>query len=202
MNALFFGTGKHSLYGVYHPPRARVARRTGVLLCSPFGQEYMRSHRAFRQLASLLTRAGFHLFRFDYYATGDSAGHSEEVTLAQWVEDIGTAIEELRETAEVKQVALVGLRLGATLAAQVAAVRDDVLNVVLWDPIVSGAEYVRDLLASSDEALAGQLIGEADTVGVNGFPLSPSFRSDLAAIDLTGRAVKLPGQSLIELAPI
>jgi len=84
----------------------------------------------------------------------------------------------------------------------VAAVRDDVSKVVLWDPIVSGADYVRNLLASSDEALAGQLIGEVDTVGVNGFPLSPSFRSELAAIDSTGRAVKLPGQSLIELAPI
>lgn len=197
MNAHFFGTSERSLYGVYHPPRARVARQTGVLLCYPFGQEYMRSHRAFRQLASLLTRAGFHLFRFDYFATGDSAGHSEEVTLAQWFEDIGTAIEELRETADVKQVALVGLRLGATLAAQVAAVRTDVSSVVLWDPIVSGADYLQDLLASSDEALAGQPIGEADMVGVNGFPLSPSFRKELAAIDLTERAVKLPGRSLM-----
>ncbi len=197
MNALFFGTGERSLYGVYHPPRARVARRTGVVLCYPFGQEYMRSHRAFRQLASLLTRAGFHLFRFDYYATGDSSGHSEEVTLAQWFEDIGTAIEELRETADVEQVALVGLRLGATLAAQVAAVRDDVSHVVLWDPIVSGASYLRDLLASSDETMAGQAIDEADTVGVNGFPLSPSFRRELSAIDLTERGMRLPGRSLM-----
>ncbi|MCU0622820.1 MAG: alpha/beta hydrolase [Gemmatimonadaceae bacterium] len=183
MNPQFFGTAERSLYGVYHPPRARVAKRTGVVCCYPFGQEYMRSHRAFRQLASLLTRAGFHLFRFDYTATGDSAGDAREVSLAHWREDIGHAIEELKAMAEVERVALVGLRLGGTIAAEVAATRDDIAQVVLWDPVVRGAEYVAELLAASDDVQAGRPSGPEHTVGVMGFPMTPAFRAELLQID-------------------
>ena len=80
MNPFFFGSSERPLYGVHHPPRERGPRESGVVLCYPMGQEYMRSHRAFRQLANLLTRKGHHVFRFDYFATGDSSGASGEGT--------------------------------------------------------------------------------------------------------------------------
>lgn len=184
MNPQFFGTAERSLYGVYHAPRARVAKKTGVVCCYPFGQEYMRSHRAFRQLASLLTRAGFHVFRFDYSATGDSAGASDEVSLAHWREDIGAAIEELKAMAEVEQVALVGLRLGGSTALDVASTREDVTHVVLWDPIVEGGRYISELLSSADEVPAGHVPAAQETVGVMGFPLTPAFRQELQRIDV------------------
>lgn len=197
MNPLLFGTADAPMYGVYHPTKARVAKRTGVLLCAPFGQEYMRSHRAFRQLATLLTRAGFHLFRFDYHATGDSAGDSSEVSLERMREDVATAIEELKANADVERVALVGLRLGAVLAAEAAAGRDDVETVVLWDPVVHGAEYVAELLAASDDVQAGRPSGPDVTVGVMGFPLTPSFRRSLSAIDLATSPHQLPKRSVL-----
>ena len=37
------------------PPK-RNNLKQAVLLCYPFGQEYMRSHRAFRQLALILSK--------------------------------------------------------------------------------------------------------------------------------------------------
>ena len=48
-----------------------------------------------------------HRLRFDYTATGDSAGDDAEGDLASWQQNILSAAEEL-----------IGLRLGATLAAQ------------------------------------------------------------------------------------
>src|SRR5215217_413896 len=80
MNPLYFGSSQKPLYGVYHPPKSqpgRPVRTTGVVLCYPLGQEYMRAHRAFRQLATLLTKSGFPVLRFDYYGTGDSGGDGD-----------------------------------------------------------------------------------------------------------------------------
>ena len=186
MNPIFFGRSPKSLFGVYHPPKAATARETGVVLCYPFGQEYMRSHRAFRQMALLLSKAGFHVLRFDYYGTGDSAGETDEVSLTQWVEDAGAAADELKETAEVKRIAFVGLRLGATVAAMAAAGRDDVDQVVLWDPAVRGSDYVLEIAEERTDSMGNTRHSRAEdgSVGVLGFPVTRTLREELEAVDI------------------
>src|SRR5262249_51455446 len=48
------------------------------------------------------------------------------------------------------RVSLIGLRLGATLAARGAAKRaEDVSALVLWDPVVFGTEYLEQLFRTS-----------------------------------------------------
>lgn len=149
----------------------------------------MRAHRAFRQLAMLLARSGFHVFRFDYFGTGDSAGDSDEGTVDQWTMDIATAIEELKDTADIARVSLVGLRLGASLAALAAKDRDDLESLVLWDPVVDGGRYA-DALAEeglSHESYRSETLRPRDdgAVGVLGFPLTTAVRRGLASMDLT-----------------
>jgi pimeloyl-ACP methyl ester carboxylesterase len=189
MNPLFFGSTERPLFGVYHPPRAREPRTHGVVLCYPVGQEYMRAHRAFRQLAILLSKSGFPVLRFDYFGTGDSFGDATQATFDQWVADIGTAIDELKDSAAVESVSLIGLRLGACFAAQVQAQRADVSRVVLWDPVVEGAPYWADLLKTvddNDEAVHA-LTGAAavDIVGLNGFAWTKQLRESVAAVSPT-----------------
>lgn len=187
MNPFFFGSSKRPLFGMHHPPRAGTSRDSAVVLCPPIGQEYMRTHRAFRQLALQLTREGFHVLRFDYFGTGDSGGFSDEATLAEWRDNVAEAVEELRDTSGVSRVDLVGLRLGAALAAQVAAERSDIRVAVLWDPVVSGADYLAELLAMAESPSRGNG-SKPEIIGVNGFPLSSELRSDLGGIDLTSLA--------------
>lgn len=188
MNPVFFGSAPKSLFGVYHPPKAAQARSAGVVLCYPFGQEYMRAHRAFRQMAMLLAKAGFHVMRFDYYGTGDSSGEAGDVSLKQWVEDAGSAAEELRDTAEVKRIAFVGLRLGAAVAALAAADRDDVDQVVLWDPAVRGSDYLAEILEERTDSVGNSRssTGKDGGIGVMGFPVTKGLRADLEALDLRG----------------
>jgi pimeloyl-ACP methyl ester carboxylesterase len=116
-----------------------------VLLCPPAVQEYNRTHWAFRKLASLLAREGFHVLRFDYFGSGDSAGEPEQAGVERWCADIREAACELQDLAETRRVSVVGFRLGAALAAlatrEVPAVRD----LVLWEPAVSGRLHVREL---------------------------------------------------------
>ncbi len=182
MNPLYFGSADRPLFGVYHRPKG-TPRNSGVVLCYPFGQEYMRSHRAFRQLALLLSKRGFHVFRFDYFGTGDSAGRSDEGDVRQWLEDISTVIEELKDTAAIESVSLVGLRLGATLAGYATAERTDIDQLVLWDPLVSGESYVQEImpphLPSSGNGSSSDAI-----CGVMGFPVTVKLRESIEVLDL------------------
>jgi uncharacterized protein len=188
MNPFFFGSSDRALYGVYTPPKTRGRVQSGVVLCAPFGMEYMRSHRAFRQLTSLLNREGHHVLRFDYFGTGDSAGEGEDGSVEQWSRDVDTAIEELRDTTSLDRVSVVGLRFGGLLAAQVAVRRNDLNRVVLWDPIVRGKQYVREMLDSEGalpENGGGSPAGVRGTVGIAGFPLTERLRAEMEGVDLT-----------------
>lgn len=184
MTPLYFGTSDRPLFGVYHPPKGETMRDSGILLCYPFGHEYMRSHRAFRQLSLLLSRAGYHVFRFDYYGTGDSGGQTGDGDIGQWLEDIEVAIEELQATAGIEKVSLVGLRLGAALVTLAARGRSDIPRVVLWDPVVQGASYVKELLEARSE-YDGELEDDKSLRStIHGFPLTEHLVESMTGLDL------------------
>lgn len=173
MNPFFFGTADHRLFGVYQPSRGHVGR-SGVVLCYPWGQEYVPAHKAFKALASLLVDAGHDVLRFDYHGTGDSGGDLEEGTPPSWPADLSMAIDELKDTAGSRQISLCGLRMGAAWAAQVAAERPDVTRIAAWDPVLDGRSYVEAL-----EKAAGS---EGDPLADRGLALAPETRAQFDAI--------------------
>ena len=160
----------------------------------------MRAHRAYRQLALLLTRKGFHVLRFDYVGTGDSSGDLDDVTATDWMVNVGQAIDELKDLAGLSSVDLVGLRLGALIAAGAAAERDDVDRLILWDPVLSGLAYESELLgeiaAERDENHEGSSGNEEPADGAlhfNGFGISRQLRDTLRGLDLlTMRLTGIP----------
>lgn len=194
----FFGPTDEPLYGVYHMPEpgggsgggsgARSA--TGVVLCQPVLHEGVDARRAVRALAERLARAGHHVLRFDYRGSGDSAGDGETCDVGQWRADVGTAIDELKASRGLEAVGLVGIRYGATLAAEVAAERDDVPFLVLWEPIVQGAPYVEGLrrrhaawiaYETEQRPEARHLITDTELLGL---PFAPELARGMAAADL------------------
>ncbi len=144
MIPLFFGDSKSPLFGMLHEPRAGQELGQGVLMCPPIGQEHVRSHWAFRQVAAALARAGYHVLRFEWYGVGDSAGTLDDASVERWVDDAKTAAQELKDAAGVRKVSMLGLRLGAPLAALAApSVKPQAL--VLWDAVVDGGRYLAEL---------------------------------------------------------
>ena len=208
MTPLYFGTAARRLFGVYAPPRPGKATRAAVL-CHPWGQEYIRAHRSMRLLANLLCNCGYHVLRFDYFGTGDSAGEAHEGSLSGWEQDIETALEEVRDTSGASRVTLIGLRLGASLAARVAARRRrDVDALLMWDPIVDGQEYLIELLAqpgtgASSPADSLRIRMSAEGREVRGFLLSGPLEDEIRAIDLTSQVDLLPRRTrLVSSAPL
>ena len=200
MNPFYFGDSASPLFGVYTPARG-TASKGSVVLCYPIGAEYMRAHRAYRQLTNLLSRAGFDVLRFDYSHTGDSAGDAIDSSLAGWIQDLGTAIEEMKEMTGHAEVSLAGLRMGAAIAATAAAARDDIRHLVLWDPVVRGDAYAADLRLAADSALESAN-GKGPTLGVAGFPISPDLLAEVTAVDLLGLVDDLPPADVVVSEPV
>jgi pimeloyl-ACP methyl ester carboxylesterase len=180
------------LLGVYHPADAQLDLRRGIVFCYPFGQEYMRAHRAMRLLADMLARKGYHVFRFDYRGTGDSAGQLEAFSPIDWLDDIEAAVQELRDIAGLQRIGLLGLRLGALLAKEVAARRADIEQLLLWDPVVSGAEYLSELRREIDSRTGNpksNFVAANSDLHFNGFCLSQSFQAQLGTLDMVAPPV-------------
>ncbi len=185
MEAFFFGPSATQLFGAYHAPQG-TSRREGIVLCNPFGQEYMRAHRSFRRLAINLAAKGFSVLRFDYRGTGDSAGTLQGVTAKDWMQDIEYAIQELMDIAAVQKISLLGLRLGALLATEVAAKNKSVNKLVLWDPIVSGQAYIDEIAAEIlIKESRSRFIANDGTLHFNGFSMPITFKDSLSSLDLT-----------------
>lgn len=184
---------KGQLLGTFHLAQRLQPRSTAVLLCNPFGEEASRSHRTFRVLATQLERAGFSALRFDYSGTGDSLGSTADASVAAWVDDIATAADRLAEVSGARRIAIIGLRFGATLAMLACARGLRARQLVMWDPIVDGAAYLRELVVQHDAYMRGELGGHQQPVRTHpdgspveafGTPISPALAHEVRAIDL------------------
>lgn len=194
----YFGTGSRRLFGIYSAGSARPVR--AVVLCHPWGQEYLHAHRSVRHLATLLTRAGIHVLRFDYFGTGDSAGDMADADLKGWQSDIDMAIEELKDTSGAQRVGLVGLRLGATLAAQAAARhKRDIDKLVLWDPIAKGDAYLEELRALENARVARYGAAQREYGGERflGFDMVDRLVNEIRDIDLATSLPKVTADALV-----
>ncbi len=157
----------------------------GVLICPPIGYEQLHSHRSLRHLADRLAQEKVPVVRFDWHGTGDSAGVDEDsARLTTWLANMRDAVQWMREQLGCRQISLVGLRLGGTLAALVAA-ELEIDNLVLWSPVTKGRAYVREMKAISLTAEAAPRDAVADgSIEAAGFVLSAETAGDLSQLDL------------------
>lgn len=199
----FFGDRSMQRFRVYHPPTGVGVRTGGVVLCNPAPQEYRQCHFVLRQLALRLAEAGWHVLRFDYRGTGDSAGASDAVSLDEWVTDIADAATELRELSSVSAISLVGIRLGASFAMRAVARGLAVDDLVLWDPVIRGAPYLAQLTAMHDRIRFDQPYPISDEAGPDdllGATLTAAQRASTSAIDLLAEPLGTPGHVSVVVA--
>ena len=200
MISRYFGDPDDQLFATYHPPEGDRTRDRAVLLCYPGQQEYRHAHWTFRKLAMQLAAQGFHVMRFDYAGTGDSAGDPPSHAMARWANDIATAAAELRELSGLRKIALVGFRLGAVLAVRASAGGLSASDLVLWEPVIDGAAYLRQLTKAQDRfvhALRYPVDMFRSPDELLGFHLPAELRAEISAIDLTAGPFGQPGRVLV-----
>lgn len=181
--------------------------RRGVVIAGAHGHEDLCSRRFLRLLSDRAAAAGLPALQFDYPGCGDAAGdHATPHQVAGWIAAIGAAIDRLKQDCGVKDVILVGFRLGALLAPLAAEGRDDVAGLALLAPPASGKAHVREIVAMSrmiDGPLAGPSGADAsfpEGREAAGFRLTHETLADLKALDWRQALAALPALPTLVLA--
>ncbi len=149
----FFTSQGARLFGYLHASRG-PARPVGVVVVHPFMEERQDAHATLFDLSLTLSNAGFPTLRFDQFGCGDSEGEWEDATLPRWLGDVEAAAATLRAEAHVTEVALVGMRFGATLSA-LSSRSAGASKLALIQPVARGDTYVSDLLLAN---LAAEMV--------------------------------------------
>jgi hypothetical protein len=142
---------------------------------------------------------------------GDSEGNFEESSLETMLSDTKCAVKILKERVRgVGSINILGLRLGGTIAALHAESKDDTSKLILWEPIVNGASYMRDMLRinlSTQTAIYKkilyntevlvQMMKEGKTVNVDGYEMTWPLYEQVTKVDLLSPGNNSPSQVLV-----
>ena len=181
---LYFGPDGARLFGWLHLPAPEARRGLGVVVCNPFGFEEVCAHRSLRHFAMAFSAAGWPSLRFDHAGCGDSEGDEFASDVpARWLAGVNAAIDTLKATGGVQQVVLLGVRLGATLAALAGSGRDDVAGLVAIAPVVRGRGYIRELTMLGQGASTA-VASQADVLESAGFVMARATEEHLSQLDL------------------
>lgn len=162
--------------GWLHPTR-RAPTGLAVLLCGPFGDDAYGMHQGWRVLADMLAARGMPALRFDWPGTGDSAGLLPDTgVVAAWVDSMVAAAAYLRDVTGADRLALVGMRMGALLAARAAPRIAGLEALALLAQPASGRALVREW----------RLVHQVTTMAA----IAPGQGFDVAGLTLSAAAVQ------------
>ena len=146
MDVFFLNGSGGPLFCIYHRAAKRRHPPLGLIYVPPFAEEMNRARRMAALQARRLAKLGIDVLLLDLFGTGDSAGEFGDASWEIWREDLKAAMSWLATRTD-GQVGLWGLRLGALLAADVAAEDPSrITRLVLWQPVLSGDRYLTQFL--------------------------------------------------------
>src|SRR5471032_768897 len=178
-------------FGWLHAPRDGAGSDVGVVICTGLIQDALLAYGSLRVLADDLAAAGYTTLRFDYPGTGDSCDDAVERDghWVAWQRSVDQAANWLRATTGAKRLVLTGLRLGTTLAALAAARREDVAALLLFEPVVTGRNYVRQLLLEV-EMLSGVRPTKGEDLYLREFHFASATLDQIGEVDLRKLTLK------------
>ena len=155
--------------------------------------------RVVAQQCRALAADGHAVLQIDLLGCGDSSGDFGDATWSAWVQDALLGLDWLQRNTPPSPLWLWGLRAGALLACSAAQACQTQgvhtpLNLLLWQPVASGAQQLQQFLrlhAAAQwlgrEAMGeppAQLLASGQHAHVAGYSLSPTLASELDKVRL------------------
>ncbi len=198
-DATFIRAGDTEMFCVVH--RGPSTPRGGVVICPSIYTEELKIYGTQVLAARAFSAAGFAAVRFHYRGTGHSGGVFEDCTVDTMLEDVDAAAAYLKEQAGVPSLAFCGGRWGGFIAGLAAQGRPGAA-LILWEPVVDGHGYFRDIFRASQlSALAGgasaltvtqavEQLQAGSVVDTLGYPIYGRLYSSASGRNLTSLAAQ------------
>lgn len=196
MQPFFLDSPRGKLFCLLRAPAVGSITR-GMLYLHPFAEEMHKSRRMAAVLARALAADGWAVLQVDLTGCGDSAGDFSDASWTAWRQDTALAWALLERISPRVPHSLWGLRLGATLAAQMSAELTSVAGLMLWQPVVSGELFLNQFLrirlagemlsegkAQSDTRHLRARLDQGESIEVGGYGLSSAMARELAGVRL------------------
>lgn len=167
-----------------------------MLYLHPFAEELNKSRRMVALQVRALATAGFDVLQIDLFGCGDSSGDFADASWADWLADGQLALDWLRKNS-LGGLWLWGVRCGALLASDIARRQVSETSLLFWQPVLSGANVVRDFLrlGVAGELMSGHgkeklsdmrsQLAAGRTIEVAGYGLSAAMADQLSSVSLT-----------------
>jgi alpha-beta hydrolase superfamily lysophospholipase len=136
-------------FGWLHAPTRSAVTDIAIVMCPGLRRDASNAYRPYRILADRLAAAGYPALRFDLTGTGDSRDADGGEYWSIWRQDVLAAADYTRASTGARRIVLIGLRIGAALAALTAAEREDVAGLVLLEPVLRGKSYMTQCLVEA-----------------------------------------------------
>lgn len=186
------------LFCLYLTPTDKLISES-ILYLPPFAEEMHKSRRMAALQARAMAHAGYAVLQLDLTGCGDSISDFGEATWDAWRDDVRLAYAWLTSQTN-GPITLWGLRIGASLAVDIAPTLTNISRLLLWQPVISGKQFITQFLRIK---LANEMLSEGQvqtgtknlweklemdqSFEVGGYMLSPGMAcnlSKLALVDL------------------
>jgi exosortase A-associated hydrolase 2 len=196
-HAFFLPVEGGACFCIYRRPEKGPVAGT-VLHLPAFGDEMNKSRAMTARAARALAARGFGVLQLDLLGCGDSSGDHGDASVGAWIDNAQRGLDWLaREGRTVAAPWLWCLRAGALLVAPLLQGPARDAPLLLWQPVLSGAQQLNNLLR---QKLAGALgAGErvdakslrqrwidGETQEIGGYAIAPRLAQELeqAAFDI------------------
>jgi len=200
-SAFFLPVESGHRFCIYHPS-VRDGAGLGIVYAHPFCEEMNKTRRMAALQSRRFAAAGYAVLQIDLFGCGDSSGDFADARWEIWKQDLQVALGWLKSRVR-GPLGLWGLRLGATLAADVA--RDPTMGIehlLLWQPVSTGEQFLTQFLRLR---LAAEMLAEGNAQsGVRELreTLRRGVPLEIAGYDLHPLlAAKIDALSLADLVP-
>lgn len=195
LEAFYLPASSGQRFCLFHRPDVQAPGRGAVVYVHPFAEEMNKSRRMAALQARALAAAGHAVLQIDLHGCGDSSGDFGEASWESWLDDVQLACAWLQERSG-GDLWLWGLRTGCLLASEAAARIGRPSNLLLWQPVLSGKQFLQQFLRLK---LAGEMLGgdgkgvmdrlraqlaQGESLEVAGYRLSPGLANGLERAEL------------------
>lgn len=195
LEAFFLPSSLGQRFCLLHRPEAGVQLRGAVVYVHPFAEEMNKSRRMAALQARAMAAEGYLVLQIDLLGCGDSSGDFGDASWEAWVGDVVLACDWLRQQTGMPMW-LWGLRTGCLLACEAAKRLDGAVNLLFWQPVVSGKQFLQQFLRLkvAGEMLAGegkglmeqmrQALAQGVPVEISGYLLGSALANGLESAEL------------------